>query len=310
MLATIAAIAPIFLTIALGYALYRARVLSEEMWSGVDILCFYVLFPALFVRTVANAQFTGLDVWPLVIGTMSGVLVSAGLMLLARPLLRQRLAVSDPSFTSLFQGVVRWHAFFGLAIVTALYGPDGITLIAIVILALIPLLNAMTIAVLVRFGSGQTSPNLASGVRQVALNPLILSVVAGGILNLTGIGLPRPAREVVDFLASGALGISLLAVGAGLRPLEGGGTGRLVLGCALRLVVHPAIMWVMLTLAGVDGLALTIGVLSAAVPTAVNAYILARRMGGDAPLMASLITAQVLASAVTLPVILWLLTPQ
>jgi predicted permease len=44
----------------------------------------------------------------------------------------------------------------------------------------------------------------------------------------------------------------------------------------------------------------------AAVPTATSAYILARQMGGDAELMAAIITAQTLLSMLTLPVVLML----
>jgi malonate transporter len=57
---------------------------------------------------------------------------------------------------------------------------------------------------------------------------------------------------------------------------------------------------------GIDGMPRTVAVIAASVPTAASSYILARQMGGDAPLMANLITVQVLMSAVTLPVMIWL----
>ena len=60
-------------------------------------------------------------------------------------------------------------------------------------------------------------------------------------------------------------------------------------------------------LLGVTGTARGVAILAAAVPTASAAYILARRMGGDARLMAEIVTLQTVAAVATLPLFLWLL---
>jgi len=39
------------------------------------------------------------------------------------------------------------------------------------------------------------------------------------------------------------------------------------------------------------------------VPSAPNGYVLARQMGGDAPLLAEILTMQIIAAAVTLPLV-------
>ena len=57
---------------------------------------------------------------------------------------------------------------------------------------------------------------------------------------------------------------------------------------------------------GIGGTARTVAVIAAAVPTAASSFILARQMGGDATLMANLITVQVLLAVVTLPLMMWL----
>jgi predicted permease len=48
-------------------------------------------------------------------------------------------------------------------------------------------------------------------------------------------------------------------------------------------------------------------VICAAVPGAPSSYILARQLGGDAPLMANITTAQTLAAMLTMPIMLWVL---
>jgi hypothetical protein len=56
----------------------------------------------------------------------------------------------------------------------------------------------------------------------------------------------------------------------------------------------------------VEGLTAAIALLFMASPTATSSYILARQLGGDATLMAGVITLQTAVSMVSLPVILTL----
>ena len=58
---------------------------------------------------------------------------------------------------------------------------------------------------------------------------------------------------------------------------------------------------------GADGLTAAIAVMFNALPTATSTYILARQMGGDAPLMAAMITLQTAVALVTLPLVLVLI---
>ena len=58
---------------------------------------------------------------------------------------------------------------------------------------------------------------------------------------------------------------------------------------------------------GVEGTALAVVVLCTAAPTASGSYMLARQMGGNAPLMAEILTVQTLAALITIPLALaWL----
>jgi len=57
---------------------------------------------------------------------------------------------------------------------------------------------------------------------------------------------------------------------------------------------------------GLDGLTRTIAIITGAVPTASSAYVMARQMGGDAELMANIMTVQVLFAAITLPLFIFI----
>ena len=225
MLETLNAIAPIVLIIALGFALYRTGAMGEDVWSAVETLCFYVLFPALFVRTLALAEFADVALWPLAASLVTMICASSLLLLALRPLLTRSFGFSDAAFTSVFQGSTRWHAFIGLAVVGALFGDAGIAIVAFMIAVTVPLLNAVNVAVLVTWGDSGAAT--ASGMlRQMATNPFIVGCLLGGLLNATGIGLPGPLESATDFLAGGALGLGLLTVGAGRRRQQRPGARR------------------------------------------------------------------------------------
>jgi predicted permease len=59
---------------------------------------------------------------------------------------------------------------------------------------------------------------------------------------------------------------------------------------------------------GVSGTHLATVAVCSAVPTASSAYVMARQMGGDAPLLAQIITLQTIFAAVTMPIVIALVT--
>ncbi len=61
-------------------------------------------------------------------------------------------------------------------------------------------------------------------------------------------------------------------------------------------------------LLGVEGVIAATAVLFTAAPVSASSYVLARQLGGDAPLMAGLITLSTILAAITMPLALALLT--
>jgi acyl-CoA synthetase (AMP-forming)/AMP-acid ligase II len=77
-------------------------------------------------------------------------------------------------------------------------------------------------------------------------------------------------------------------------------------GTALRLVVMPAIAFGLCNAIGLTGMPLQVAMLCVAAPVATSSYILARQLGGDARLMANIVTLTTLLSLVTIPLTIWL----
>ncbi|SDM94167.1 AEC family transporter [Vreelandella arcis] len=291
------ALGPLFLLILLGAALGFKRWPSDTFWPHMERLIYFVLFPAMLVSTLATA-----DVSQVPVGRLALVLLSAIALfgfLLWR--LRGWLRLSPAEFTSVFQGAVRFNTYVGVAGAAALHGSAGATTAAVAVALMVPVVNVMCVASFVAAG---TLGNTSIGKSMMALikNPLILACLLGISLNLSGVGLPGWRQNTVELLGRAALPLGLVAVGVALRPAALLRVDRGVMATnSVKLVLMPALVLGLAWLLGLDVVSRDVALLFAALPTATSAYILARQLGGDAELMAAIITGQTLLAMLTLP---------
>lgn len=303
MSAILDALLPVLLVIAAGHAVARMGLITGDQWRGVERIAYYVLFPAIVFSTVARTDFMALPAFGMSATLILSVLAMAATTLALRPLLATRFGVSGPRFTSVFQGAVRWNTFVALAIAEKLIGPDGLALLAVAIVAMIPLINLLCVLVLSRHASGER-PGAGRIALDLVRNPFIWSTLAGLAANASGLPLPEVAWSTLGLLGSAALPIGIVCVGAGLdlSALRRPGPA-LATALMLKLGLMPCFGFGFAWLMGVDGPALAAVMIAMSVPSAGAAYVLARQMGGDAPLMAEILTLQTLAAAVTLPLV-------
>jgi predicted permease len=297
----LAALLPVFLLIVLGFALKRSLMRLETQWHGLERLTYYVLFPALLIQTLVKADLSTVPI----AGVGGALMLSAALMSLLclglRPLLA-RFAVNGPAFTSIFQGATRWQTYVALAVSGNLYGDVGLALASVAMVAIIPLVNVTSVSVLAHYASSEKQ-----SVRAIAMtvvrNPLIWACAIGLAINVAHLPLPRIWHEVADALGRSSLGIGLLVTGAGLH-LEGMFRPSLAASVAvfLKLILMPVLAVALALWFGVSGSSLAIVTACSAVPASSSAYVLARQMGGDAPLLAQIITLQTVLAALTMPI--------
>lgn len=300
MIDVVASLIPVFAIIAVGAALRRLKFMPDDSWRAVEQVTYFVLFPCFLFGAIAFADFTNEPV-----GRMA--LLLAGAMIVMSALVYpfgKLLALDGPAFTSLFQGAVRWNSYVALGAIAAVLGPKGLALAAIAVAIMVPLANALCVVVLVRHAHGALT--LALLFRQLARNPLILACLAGIVVQAIGLPIPKVASSTVDLIGKAALPLGLLAVGASLdlgdarsRPAP------LVAATILKLIAMPALVAAGAAALSIEGAAQTAALICAAVPGASSSYILARQLGGDAPLMANITTAQTLVAMLTMPMILW-----
>jgi predicted permease len=224
------------------------------------------------------------------------------LCLALRPLLQARLGLSGPSFTSVFQCSCRWQTYVALAVAGNLYNDLGLTLASVAMVAMIPLLNIVCVWVLAHYAA-PTRLSWPRIVLTICKNPLIWACVIGLTLNLSGVALPRWVNDLTDALGRSSLALGLLVVGAGLQ-LKGVLHPRpaAYVTVFLKLILMPAMAISLGHAFGLSGVNLAIVACCSSVPTASSAYVLARQMGGDAPLVAEILTIQTALAVLTMPV--------
>lgn len=304
MVTTLSVILPIFMLLGVGWLLRLRRFPGEEFWRLLDPLVYYILFPAMLVRNFANVDVAQLDVLPAAGAALTTMLVATAALLL----LRRHLSLDGPAFTSLVQSTVRFNSYIGFAVAAGLYQNAGLTIFSVIVAFVMPLTNLISVGVLSRYGKGGSSSK-SDFLLAVFSNPLILSVVLGVLLSVSGIGLPWVFDPFLDVLGRAALPLGLLAAGAGLDFKALGRSGRaVVMACLARLLVMPLLALAMLWLFEVNGLSRMAVMIYALMPVPPGSYILARQLGGDATLLAAVIAASTVLAIATVPIWIFMLS--
>jgi predicted permease len=302
-LSILTSLLPVFLIIICGYGFKKSGFPGDDFWPGAERLVYYFLYPMLLFSSSAGASWEFFSVASMVWAILGAMFVMSGLVLLLRP----KLSRSDASFTSVFQGSLRFTSYIGFAAAFSLFGNDGLYLAAVFITVMIPLVNILCVMVLVRYGGQKGGWYWI--FTTVIKNPLIISCLAGMAFNLLGLQLPAMAENFTTIIGRGSLPLGLLAVGASLQISAIKKAGHeVVYACLLKLILMPLLMWLSCTIFGVDKLSAAVAVLFAALPGSPLSYILAKQLGGDTRLMSSIIAVQTGISMVSLPVIIALVT--
>lgn len=295
----LAAILPVFLLIMLGVAIRRAQWMPEDFFPSMEKFSYFIAFPALLFTGIAKLDFQGRMVGELALATLLPTMLVVGLALL---LLLPWRGLPDASRSSVIQGAMRPNSYFGIAVSALLFPPQTAALVMLALALCLPVVNVISILALSWWSGRKVQP--AAVAKTLATNPIILATLAGIGASVGGLQLPAPLMNTLDILGKSALALGLLCVGSGLVfSLEGLRPAALAFTSTLKLLVMPLVAAPICAWFGVSEAVTLAACFYCALPTAPNAYIMARQLGGDARLMASLITLQTLLAAITIPLV-------
>ena len=293
-------ILPVFLVIGFGYVAVWRQLFPA---AGVDTLMKFAqqfAIPCLLFSAIANIDLSaGLDLRLLgsfYAGAASGFALG---YLGARHLFgRDPQDAVAIGFACLFSNSV----LLGLAINERAYGAEALTGAYAIIAFHSPFCYGVGITAMeiVRNRGGAPLETARRVIIAMFRNVLVLAILAGFVVNLTGLILPGVVRDALDLVIRAALPTALFALGGVLVAYRPEGDARVIaMICTISLLIHPAITFALGTALSVPAETFRPGVLTAAMAPGVNAYIFANMYGRARRVAASSVLVATAASVLT-----------
>ncbi|WP_430473259.1 AEC family transporter [Thalassospira lucentensis] len=308
MLDILAITTPIFLIIAIGYfAVYR-NIVPQTIVRGMGAFVLNFALPCLLIRALAQRDLTEIidPIFLLAYGSGSLLVFALGFsyaLLIAKK--------SQPNATLQGLGMSMSNSgFVGYPVASQLLGPAAEIALALCVI----IENLIMMPMVLVLGDSAKNEDesrwqvLSKALGNLGKNPIIIAIMIGLVISLSGITLPRPIFKAIDMLASASGPVALFVIGGGLVGLRLKGMradmARIV---SAKLILHPlAIFALIYFMPDIDPM-LQIACVSFACSPMLSIYpIFGQRYGHEGLCAASLMMATSM-SFLTISTALWLL---
>lgn len=286
----------ILVTMVIGYGTNRLGYLTGETNGKLCKLILNVTLPAMILSTVLTG-----DTLPAFSEIMSVLQVTAvfyimeGVLMLLVPKLLGGTAGEKGvwRFSLAFPNV----GFVGYPVNVALFGPGA-------------LFYAVIVALPFNVLSFTTGPLMLVGPKKVQwkklISPCAICAVLGLVIALARIRLPAIIGECTKFVGDVTVPLSLILMGsllAGLPVRRVLGSFRMWMISILRLLVMPALLFLILRNFNLPDIVLGVAVMQMSTPVAVNGTMLSMEHGGDTETIAQVTFLTTLLSIITIPMV-------
>ena len=295
---------PTFAWVVLGLLLRRAGLVSAALIGTVSRLAFNYGLPLMLFTSAAQVDYSALGSARYLLAGALGTLLTLALAWLYS-LWRDHPRAQRGIFV---QAAFRSNlAIVGLGLAVSAYGERGPLLAALPVALLTALYNVLAVWVLnSTLGSGTSLRVLLLGI---ARNPLIIGIVAGVMLAVSGLPVPAVVAPAGSLLSAFFLPLMLLCIGGSMQLSKLRGTGPLAWEATFwRLCVGP-LLTVLLALAmGVRDEPLGVLFLLLSSPVAAASFVMVVAARGDGVLAANIVVLTTILSMATVTVGFFLLS--
>ncbi|MGB2201618.1 MAG: AEC family transporter [Pseudooceanicola atlanticus] len=274
----ITVILPVFLLIGAGYLATRGGAFPQVAVDGLMKFTQSYAFPCLLFRAVSGFDIGEEFHAPLLLSYYVSATLCFIIGALAAWLVFKRPAEDCVviGFCCLFSNTL----MLGIPITERAFGADALEANFAIIAMHAPFCYTLGIAVMetVRArGNGFNPLKIAAQIaRQMIRNPLVIALILGFAVNIGGIPLPLPLTDAVDMMVAASVPAALFAVGGVLVQYKIEGDWRVVIViCIITLLIHPALVWMFGSYAGLDRDAFRSALITAAVAPGINTYVFA-----------------------------------
>ncbi|MFV0359043.1 AEC family transporter [Tropicimonas sp.] len=290
MLDVLNTILPVFVVVGFGYLATSRGLFSESAVDGLMTFAQSFAIPALLFRAMSTLDLGSILTLPLFLTYYGGATAS-----FLAALLGARFLLGRPWTDSIaigFAGLFANGLLLGVPVTERAFGPDATAgnfgIIAVNSAYCYTIGITMMETVLAR-QSGGTMRNLPGRVLKAMFrNNMIIGILAGIAVNLTGLPIPEFFGDSLDLIARAALPAALFGLGGVLCNYRPEGDLRaiaLIVVCSLLL--HPATSWGIGLAVGLPTPAFRSAIVMAAMAPGVNTYIFANLYGVGKRVVAS-----------------------
>ncbi|MBA4503192.1 AEC family transporter [Marinobacterium marinum] len=298
---------PVFILMAIGYLAVRAEWVKASALPSLGSYVIKLALPALLFQSLASRPLSE----SLNMGYLSAYGLGSLVLLLGAFVFSWRGRGLD-LWPSAFQGLgstLANSAFIGLAVAGGLFGSAAAVAVALSMLVDLLLLIPLGLMLADLFGGkGTALKNLLLMFKRTMTNPLVLAIIAGGLVSLTEVQVPNALDQVVGMLGQSASAVALFVIGGSLVSTSVKGQLVDITQMTLfKLLLHPAAValcvWI---LPPFDPIMQATAILMAAMPMASVLALISQRYGqSDVCSPASVVATGL--SFLSINLVLWLL---
>lgn len=299
---------PFFGLIVIGYAAGKIKRLPDLGLAWMNFFLIYISLPCLFYRVLAETPFEQLNNARFVVGTTAATFIVFVVAFTAGLAIRKG-RIDEAAIVGV-AGAYGNVGYMGPGIAVATLGAEAIAPVALIVcfdstlsFILVPLLMAI---------SGREQKSFAATARdifkQIVLHPFLIACALGILSAAIHFRPPVAIDRLMQFLQNAAAPCALFVLGVtvALRPVEKM-PWEVPPAILAKLVLHPiVVLLVMSAIGGVSPVWLATAVLLAALPTALNVFIMARQYDTWVEQASSAVLFSTAASVVTLTTVMWL----
>ena len=303
---------PFFALVLCGYLAARKRLLPLEAIPGLNGFVLFFALPCMLYRFGASTPIAQLLDVGVLATWLTCALAIVGITVVLS--LNARIGWNDASFGALVAAFPN-SGFMGVPLLVALLGAQaaGPVILTMVIDMIVTTSLCIALSRLDGADTHGAARALKNALKGVLTNPMPWAILLGALVSVLGWVPPKPMAQTVGLLADAASPVALFTIGAVLARSQmlseaGHATAPLLRDyvpvALFKLFLHPLLVW----LAGValiglgaplSRFALTVMVLTAALPSASNVSLLAERFGADNGRIARIILVSTASAFVT-----------
>jgi len=299
---------PFFALIGLGYWAGRSGFFPEQATAYLTKFVFFFALSAMLFRFAATLPISQVFNGRLVAGYLWGTAFVYGIATIVGFI--RKLDVPTAAIEAQC-AVIGNVGFLGLPMFVLLFGEASIGPVMLVLATDLIVFSSLIVILINGGRDGQISLRVLRSIAMGLLrNPMIVSITLGLIWSALSLPIPTPLNDFLVILGGAATPGALFAIGASLARKSAERVEIALWLSFCKLTLHPAFVAIgVLFLFPLDRFSATIVISAAALPVAGNVYMLAQHYGIAPHRVSAAILLSTIASIISVPIIIALISP-